>query len=887
MEVPPGRRIRALIRALLAAALCGLSLPLAAQSLAASAAVSAAETEMGVPFTLQVAVDGSDTAPQVELPALDGVSVRQVSAGPNNSESITIAGGQTTRRVTRGYLVNYELIASRAGRLEIPSIGVTVDGQRLSTQPLAVTIFTPQPIEEYRLLVEAAADRAWVGQPVTLTTTWMWQEGLGPQRLLSFSHPVMSAGDADVVIQRGHPPGDGVELTVHGTKLTAASRALRRDGKAHVALVFQMIVVPREPGRLEVPAATVSFEGIASFRTGRDVFGRTVRDIRRLIVSSEPLALTVDPLPAAGRPDDFSGLVGTFEIAATATPAVAKVGDPIALEVTVRGSGDLSALAELDLAHLHAAGDFRVAAQRVERAGRYPSRATFGTTVRALHESVSAIPPVRLSYFDPQRGTYVEATSAPVALDVQPARQVTLRDVEGGALPEDADQGLAAAAAGIAHNYEGERLLRRQRFDTAAFVGSPGGVLLLAAGPLAAGSRRPLDAPAAPGRGGAGRARRPGAPAADDRRCGRRCGGDRGGAARLPARASGHERYARKRAADAGPRRARRRIRAGGRAAGDAGADRRRALRGDDRCGPGDRRPHPAVGGGGGPDPGSREWVVTRVRRAAPLLLALAVAAGAVSQEPAGDAMDAGVLLREAADLYRQADQLDTAGQSAAAAEALRGALLRYERVGSETGWSNGRLAYNAANTHLRLGDVGRAVLLYRRAAELMPGDRNVRQGLAYARRLRADRIDEPVSAGLLRVVLFWHYLLPTRTRAIAFVALWCAVWAGVLLRMLAPVVRRQRWLRPAGAACVLLAAAVAGSLAAELIEASTPPGVITAASVVARQGDGHSYEPSFASALHGGTEFRLLEDRGEWWHIRLVDGRETWIAAGAGELIR
>lgn len=522
MKVPAGPRIRALPRALLAAALCGLSLPLAAQSLTASAAVSAAETEMGVPFTLQVAVDGSDAAPQVELPALDGVSFRQVSAGPNNSESITIAGGQTTRRVTRRYLVNYELIASRAGRLNIPSIGVTVDGQRLSTQPLAVTIFTPPPIEEYRLLVEAAADRAWVGQPVMLTTTWMWQEGLGPQRLLSFSHPVIHAGDADVVIQRGHPPGDGVELTVHGTKLTAASRALRRDGKAHVALVFEVKVVPREPGRLEVPAATVSFEGIASFRTGRDVFGRTVRDVRRLVVSSEPLALTVDPLPEAGRPDDFSGLVGTFEIAASAAPATAKVGDPIALEVTVRGSGDLSALAELDLAHLDAAGDFRVAAQRVERAGRFPSRATFRTTVRALHESVSAIPPVRLSFFDPQRGAYAEAASAPVALDVQPARQVTLRDVEDGAMSEEEGEGLAAATAGIAHNYEGERLLRRQRFDTGAFVGSRGGIVLLAAGPAAAGIAalwlrlRRLAAAAPAARGALARLRRAIADAGDD-----------------------------------------------------------------------------------------------------------------------------------------------------------------------------------------------------------------------------------------------------------------------------------------------------------------------------------------------------------------------------------
>ena len=485
MEVPPRARIRAFLRAVLGvAALCGLSLPAAAQSLAARAAVSAAETEMGVPFTLQIAVDGSDAAPQVELPTLDGVSVRQVSAGPNNSESITIINGQTTRRVQRRYIVNYELISSRAGRLEIPSISVTVDGQRLSTQPLAVTVFTPPLIEEYRLIVEAPVDRAWVGQPVTLTTTWMWQEGLGPRRLLSFSHPVMHADGADVVILPSQ--GEVVELTVHGTNLAAAQRALRRDGKANVALVFDVIVVPREPGRLEVPAATVSFEGIASFRTGRDVLGRTVRDIRRLVISSEPLALSVEPLPSAGRPDGFSGLVGTFEIAATAELAAAKVGDPITLEVTVSGSGDLSALAELDLAHLDAAGDFRVAAQRVEHAGRYPSRATFRATVRALHESVSAIPPVRLSYFDPQRGAYAEAASAPIALDVQPARQVTLRDVEGGALPEDQGEGLAAAAAGIAHNYEGERLLRRQRFDTAAFVGSPGGVLLLAAGPLAA-----------------------------------------------------------------------------------------------------------------------------------------------------------------------------------------------------------------------------------------------------------------------------------------------------------------------------------------------------------------------------------------------------------------
>ena len=237
MEALTSARPRRCVRAaVFVAALCGLSIPIAAQSLAARAAVSAAETEMGVPFTLQVAVDGSDATPQVELPSLDGVSVRQVSAGPNNSESITIAGGQTTRRVQRRYLINYELIASRAGRLEIPSMGVTVDGQRLSTQPLAVTVFTPPSIKEYRLLVEAAADRAWVGQPITLTTTWIVAGGAGtaaPPELLP-------SGDARRRLRRGDPAfagrAGGADRARHQPHGGAARHASRGQGACGAGL---------------------------------------------------------------------------------------------------------------------------------------------------------------------------------------------------------------------------------------------------------------------------------------------------------------------------------------------------------------------------------------------------------------------------------------------------------------------------------------------------------------------------------------------------------------------------------------------------------------------------------------------------------------------------
>ena len=277
---------------------------------------------------------------------------------------------------------------------------------------------------------------------------------------------------------------------------------------------------------------------------------------------------------------------------------------------------------------------------------------------------------------------------------------------------------------------------------------------------------------------------------------------------------------------------------------------------------------------------------MTGIRLGAMFLLVLFPVFGIVGSEQSEDAMDARAVLRVATSLYRQADQFAASGESEAASEALRGAVLRYEQVGSSNGWSNGLLAYNAANAYLRLGDLGHAVLMYRRAEDLMPGNKNIRQGLLYARQQRIDEIKDPVSVDVARILIFWHYVLPTRIRASIFMTLWTIWWTGVLLNMLVIKGFNQRWLRPASVAFVLLGTALAVSLAAESIETSRPPGVIIADSLVARQGDGHSYEPSFSSGLHSGTEFLVLEDRGDWWHIRLADGRETWIVAGAGELI-
>jgi SH3-like domain-containing protein len=55
---------------------------------------------------------------------------------------------------------------------------------------------------------------------------------------------------------------------------------------------------------------------------------------------------------------------------------------------------------------------------------------------------------------------------------------------------------------------------------------------------------------------------------------------------------------------------------------------------------------------------------------------------------------------------------------------------------------------------------------------------------------------------------------------------------------------------------------------------------------VIAYQGDGQNYPPSFKAPLNAGTEFELIERRPGWFHIKLADGSEGWISQTSAELI-
>lgn len=270
-----------------------------------------------------------------------------------------------------------------------------------------------------------------------------------------------------------------------------------------------------------------------------------------------------------------------------------------------------------------------------------------------------------------------------------------------------------------------------------------------------------------------------------------------------------------------------------------------------------------------------------RVSRSAILFLGVLVigrAACAMAQVPREQLY---ALLNEANAVFQQAN---AAGDSDRAAELYGRAVLLYERIIEQGGVQNGKLYYNLANAYLLKGDVGHAILNYRRAAELDGSDVNVRKNLAFARSRRIDTVAVQTEKRVLETLFFWHYDFALKTRL--FLA--CLFFAALCVSVTVMI-----WLgrSPAAAAVSVVSAVLVLCFLTSIVvdshrRASTTYGVITADEVQARQGDGPNYPPSFKDPLHAGTEFELLEQRPGWLHIELTDGTDTWVPDDTADVV-
>lgn len=212
--------------------------------------------------------------------------------------------------------------------------------------------------------------------------------------------------------------GERASFALDGAR-ALGRRAADREGerRAFRVLEHELVLVASSPGEHTLPAPGLRLVYGEEFREDF-LAGRVPVERHELLIEGRPLSIRARPLPEEGRPPDFSGGVGRFELEAELESSTVELGASARLVLTVRGNGDLARLEPPrlgDLADFHLYGLLDEPA-----AGPAPARRlTYDLAPRST--AVREVPPVRLVTFDPEPpGSYRTLQSPALPLVVVP-----------------------------------------------------------------------------------------------------------------------------------------------------------------------------------------------------------------------------------------------------------------------------------------------------------------------------------------------------------------------------------------------------------------------------------------------------------------------------------
>ena len=202
--------------------------------------------------------------------------------------------------------------------------------------------------------------------------------------------------------------------------------------------------------------------------------------------------------------------------------------------------------------------------------------------------------------------------------------------------------------------------------------------------------------------------------------------------------------------------------------------------------------------------------------------------------------------------------------------EFLRAAVLYQEIL--DAGFVSGAVLFNQGNAFMGAGQRGRAIACYRQAKRYRPRD----PLLDLALRTALDTDDARRDRALVDYVLFWQdwisyggkFRLAGGMAAVAFLVALGALFAG-----------RRRWVAYCGWAALALTLLMAASAAYDWYRFDgVEHGVVVVEQAVARKGNADSFEPAFTQPLAEGTEFVVVERRGDWFFLGLPGAKEGWV---------
>ena len=269
-------------------------------------------------------VDGDNFVP----PSFAGF---RVIAGPSQQISQSWINGKSS--FEKAY--SYYLVPNQKGTFVLKAAAIEFNGATYKTAPVKITVTeaTEEPRdpnnseinadENLYLIADVSKGNPYVNEPTTVVYK-LYFANIGISNFRELGKPKYN----DFWSQN-------IEI-----KQLLAEEGIFKGQNYRYIILKKVVLYPQKSGRLKIEPLSLEID-VQLPSNRRDVFGRMVLTETTKKVSAGAKIINVKPLPEAGKPEDFSGAVGSFDFKVTPSKTTLKHDESLDLVVSVSGKGNL------------------------------------------------------------------------------------------------------------------------------------------------------------------------------------------------------------------------------------------------------------------------------------------------------------------------------------------------------------------------------------------------------------------------------------------------------------------------------------------------------------------------------------------------------------------